>query len=352
MAFLLKHGSQRTFDQQSNCGDIRYGRIMSVNLFSSFINLRNRLLMKLAVYRDLKKQEKVLINEINRILSETKTKIPLVPNYLGKLKKPVLLALETITAMTAQIPGPVNLDPAFWEKSPELKAIFTSHDEFLRWFDNCSSVQNAFKQYNSDKLFGLLIAEYKEKTYFGVESTGGIVQKDVLQKSVSFEDPMIVVLQPDLKSAQKELQHRILVMLFLHELEEIADLKSLEEELERQQDILEIKLSGGKKYNPDKPDNNKTAMEAKQIINDIHRKIEEIGRNPDTPESHLRHVTEVLTNIDRNVKMTPFTIRLNNLGILVKSSSLEPYDEISFAECTYTGSPKKAVIWVQINRSS
>ncbi|MFH2045545.1 MAG: hypothetical protein ABIK92_10415 [Pseudomonadota bacterium] len=325
---------------------------MGINLFSSFKNWRNRLLRKLAVHREHNKQEKALINEINRILSETKTKIPLVPNYLSKLKKPILLALETITSMTAQIPGPINLDPALWEKSPVPKAIFTSHDEFLRWFVNCSSVQNAFKQYNSDKLFGLLVAEYQEKTSFGVDRTGEIIQKDVQQKSVSFEDPMIVVLQPDQKTAQKELQHRILVMLFLNELEEIADLKSLEKELEIQQDILKIKLSGEKKYNPEKPDTNKSASEAKQIINDINRKIEEIGRNPDTPESHLRHVTEVLTNIDRNVKMTPFTIRVNSLSILVKASSLEPFDELSFAECTYTGSPKKAVIWVQIDRSS
>ncbi|MBU1054070.1 MAG: hypothetical protein KKC46_09605 [Proteobacteria bacterium] len=325
---------------------------MGINLFSSFKNWHNRFLRKLAVHSEHKKQEKALINEINRILSETKTKIPLVPKYLSKLKKPVLLALETITAMTAQIPGPIILDPELWENSPVTNAIFTSHDEFLRWFDNCHSMQNAYKQYNSDKLFGLLILEYKEKTHFGVESIGEIVQKDVLQKSVSFEEPRIVVLQPDLKTAQKELQHRILVMLFLHELEEIADLKSLEKELEIQQAILKIKLSGEKKYNPEKPDNNKTASEAKQIINDINREIEVIGRNPDTPESHLKHVTEVLMNIDRHLKMTPFTIRLNNLGIRVKASSLEPFDEISFAECTYTGSPKKAVIWVQTDRSS
>nr|CBX29201.1 hypothetical protein N47_J01820 [uncultured Desulfobacterium sp.] len=308
----------------------------------------------MAVHREHLKHEKALINEINRILSETKTKIPLVPNYRGKLKKPVLLALETIAGMTEQIPGPISLDPALWGNSPVLKTVFTSRNEFSRWFNNCRSVQNAFKQNNSDKLFGLLVTQYKEKISFGVELIGEIVQKDVLQQSVSFEEPIIVVPHPDMATAQKELQHRILVLLFTHELDKIADLKLLKEEFERQQDILEIKLklSEENKNRSAKLGNKNVASEAKQIINDINRKIEVLGRNPDTPESHLRHVTEVLMDIDRHLKMIPLTIRLNNMGILVKASSSGPFDEISFAECTYKGSPKKAVIWVQINRSS
>lgn len=322
---------------------------MSPDFFSTW---RHQFTKKLTGYHEKRLHEEALISEIDRILSETKTKIPLVPHYRKKLKEPVGLALKTITRMTAKIPGPILLDPAHWGKSPVLNAVFTGPDEFFRWIDTCGALQNAFKENNSDELFGLLVAEYKQKTTLGVALMGDIVQRDVRQESVSFEDPQIVVVQPDLDTAEKEVRHRILVMLFLHELDEIADLKSLTEELEKQQDVLKIKLSRMKSMGPANTADAKTEMEAQRIINAIDHKIEGIGRRPDTPESHLEHVVEVLMNMDRYLSMTPFTLRLNSLGIRVTASSSESFDEISFAECTFTGFHKRAAIWVQINRAS
>ncbi len=322
-------------------------------IFLNFLKKRlKRLTRQTAALREQRRHENALINEIDRILSETKTKIPLVPHYRRQLKEPVRLALKTIDEMTAQIPGPEQLDPVLWGKSPVLQAVFTGPDAFSRWMDSCIALQNAFKQNHSDELFGLLVAQYKEKTSLGVAIVGEIVQKDVLQQSVYFENPRIVVPRPDLETAKKELRHRIIVMLFTRELDEIADLKSLTEELKRQQDILEIKLSMGKKQGAVKKTDDKTLREARQIIDAIDREIEGLGRNPDTPESHLEHVTEVLMNIKRHLEIKPFILRLNSLGVRVTASSPEPFDEISFAECTFTGDHKRAVIWVQINRSS
>ncbi len=317
-------------------------------------NRYNQFVSKLSLKRANRDREKVLINEIERILAETKTKIPLVRNYRKLLKEPVLHAIKVVSEMASQIPGPIELESALWENDPVLEAFFIRPDEFSRWLDSRISLRNSFEQTNAAELFGLLVAEYKEKIFFGAETYGEIVRKDVRKQSVSFENPRILVPAPDLEIARKELQHRILVMLFTRELNEIADQKSIKEELEKQHDLLEFKIWGNKKPESRKStvvDRDK-ATEAEKILSAIDREIEDIGKNLDTPEGHLSHVTRALLRLRHHLQMDGFVLRLNNMGIKVKSSSREPFSEISLAEFTFTRSPRRVAIWTRIKRSS
>jgi hypothetical protein len=309
---------------------------------------------KLSLRRARRDQEHVLINEIDRILAETKTKIPLVRNYRKQLKTPLSDALKEISSMIAQIPGPLELDLKLWEKDPVLRAVFTGPDQFSQWLGGCKSLRKAFERTEADELFGLLVADYKEKTSFGSEMNGDVLRRHVQQQSVFFEDPRILVPAPDLELARKELQHRILVMLFTRELNEIADLKSLKAELQKQQELLEFKLGGDE--NPESgratSSDGDNANEAQEVLSAIDQKIEEIGKNLDTPESHLRHVTRALMGLRQHLRMDPFTLQLNSLGIKVKASALDAVKKISLAECTFTGSSKRAVIWMRAKRES
>jgi hypothetical protein len=266
-------------------------------------------------------REKVLINEIERILAETKTKIPRVRNYRKLLKEPVLHAIKVVSEMASHIPGPIELDSALWENDPVLEAFFMSPDEISRWLASRISLRNSFEQTNASELFGLLVAEYKEKIFFGAETYGEIVRRDVRKQSVSFENPRILVPAPDLEIARKELQHRILVMLFTRELNEIADQKSIKEELEKQHDLLEFKIWGNKKPESRKStvvDGDK-ATEAEKILSAIDREIEDIGKNLDTPEGHLSHVTRALLRLRHHLQMDGFVLRLKGQVVIQRA---------------------------------
>ena len=234
-------------------------------------------------------QEKALLNEIDRILAETKTKIPLVRNYRKRLEEPISYALNEVSNMISQIPGPMELDPKLWEEDLVLKAVFIGQDDFYRWLQSCERLKDAFEHVEATELFGLLVAEYKEKTFFGYEMDGDILQKDVRQSSVYFEDPQILVPATDLEIPRIELQHRILVMLFTRELEEISELKSWKEELQKQKTLLEFELGGKDKHNMKKsaPFRSDKDEEAEKVLRTIDQKLEQIGKNFDTPEGHL-----------------------------------------------------------------
>lgn len=307
-----------------------------------------------SVLREKRKQEDALIEEIDRVLAETKTKIPLVRNYRKKLREPVSHAIEALSTMIAQIPGPLALDPDRWEKEPVLNLIFSEAGKLSRWLNGCRNLRDAFERTGSDRLFGLLIADYKVKTSFGTEINGDIIRKNVQQQSVYFEDPRILVPATGLETARKDLRHRILVMLFTRELNEIAELKSWKEELEKQQDLLEFRLWGAKvpESEAEVSTDDREADEAKAVLGDIDKKIEEITKNLDTPESHLAHVSRALMDLRQHLRMENFTLRLNSLGKKVAASSSEPSVEMSLAECTFSGSEKRAAFWVQVKKAT
>jgi len=317
-------------------------------------NRYNQFVSKLSLKRANRNRKKALINEIERILAETKTKIPLVRNYRKRLKEPVQHALKIVSEMTSQIPGPMDLDSSLWEIDPVLDAFFIRPDEFSRWLHSRTSLRNAFEQTNTAELFGLLVAEYKEKIFFGAETYGDIVRRDVRKLSVSFENPRILVPAQNLETARKKLHHRILAMMFTRELNEIADQKSIKKELEKQQDLLEFKIWGNKKPELRKSNafDGDKATEAEKILSAIDRELEDIGKNLDTPESHLSHVTQALMHLRHHLKIDGFVLRLNDMGVKVKSSSREPCNKISLAEFTFTGSVRRVAIWTRIKRSS
>jgi len=294
--------------------------------------------------------EQDLIAEIEQILSETKTKIPLVRNYRDTLKGPVLQALETIFAMISQIPGPLKLDPDLWKNDPALRTFFSGADEFTSWLAGCTNLHDAFARTQSAELFALLVGEHKEKTFFGVSASGDIVSRDVLKRSVYFENPRLLTPAPDLVSARKMLQHRLITVLFTRELEEITELKSVREELQKQQALLEFKLWGS--FEKPSAVKEPADSEAEILLSDIDREIGKIGNDLDTPEGHLAHVTQALTNLKNHLHISRFTLRLDSLGIRQKASSQEPFDEITLAECTFTGAPRRAAIWIHVDRSA
>lgn len=309
----------------------------------------HRIVSKQTVPQAGDRQEQDLIDEIERIVSETKTKIPQVRNYRDKLKGPVLQALKAVSAMTSQIPGPLKLDPDLWKNDPALKIFFSGPDEFTSWLDGCSSLQQAFARTNAAHLFALLVGEHKEKTFFGVGVSGDIVSRDVLKQSVYFENPHLLTPAEDLETARRKLQHRLLTVLFTRELEEIAELKSAREELQRQQALLEFKLWGSEKPLP-APET--AGGEAERLLNDINREIGKIGTAFDTPRGHLEHVILALTDLKNHLHISRFTLRLDSLGIRQQISPRGPVNEISLAECTFTGAPRRAAVWIQVDRSA
>jgi len=260
--------------------------------------------------------------------------------------------LEYISGLIPQIPGPVDLDPGRWDKDPLLRAMFISREELTSMLQSSKALKNFFRQTNASQAFAMLVADQKEKIFFGTQKTGEIFRRDVPQKAVIFENFKLFAPAIELAETHRQVQHLGLVTLFRQAFEKITDLESWKNELEKQKDLLEFKLRRFDKSKPgtglnsaNAPDNQ--TQKTLQVLSDINRKLKEIKAELDTPEHRLSHLCSVLKSPGQNLELKTVSFKLSRMGVRLESSSTEPANEFKVAELALGQDLKQAVVWVR-----
>ena len=302
------------------------------------------------------KSEAAVLDEIERIVSKIDSTILPVKRFRKKMVPSVRHAMQYISGLIPQVPGPLDLDPGRWDDDPLLRAMFISRKELIGVLQSSKALKNFFQRTNESQAFAMLVADRKEKTFFGTEKNGEIVRRDVHQKAIFFEDFKVFAPAVDLTETRLQVQHRALVGLFTQAFEKIADLQRWKEELEKQRELLEFKVQQpetdlGTDQNLTEAKDNQT-LKLLEVINGIKRKLEEIKADLDTPEDRFEHLNAVLLNPEQYLRLKTISLKLSRLGIRLESSSTEPANEFTVAEFEMGQALKRAVVWVRTSRTS
>jgi hypothetical protein len=303
------------------------------------------------------KKEDAVLDEIERILRETDSTILPVRRFRKKILPSVRHAMEYISGIIPQVPGPVDFDPGRWDDDPLLRAMFTSREELINVLQSTKALKNFFQRTNASQAFAMLVAERKEKKIFGTEKDGEIVRRDVPQKAVFFEDFKVFAPAGDLAETRLQVQHRALVSLFTQAFEKITDLQLWKEDLEKQRELLEFKVQHPEgtdlrtDFNHTGADDNQT-RESFEVLEDITGKLKEIKAQLDTPEDRLEHLNAILLNPEQHLRLETVSLKLSRLGIRLDPSSTEPANEFTVAEFELGQDPKRVLLWVRIEQSS
>ena len=303
------------------------------------------------------KQEDAVLAEIERIALETDSTILPVRRFRKKILPSVQHAMEYISGLIPQIPGPVDFDPGRWEHDPLLRAMFTSREELIGVLKSSKEIENFFRRTNASQAFAILVAEPKEKKFFGTEKNGEIVRRDVPRKAVFFEDFKVFAPATDLAQALVQVQHRALVSLFTQAFEKITDLQLWKEELEKHRELLEFKVKWPEDtdletdLNHKEADDNQT-QESLKALGDITRKLQEIKAELDTPEDRIEHLNAILLNPEQHLRLKTVSLKLSRLGIRLDPSSTEPANEFTVAEFELGKESKQVLLWIRVEQST
>ena len=298
-----------------------------------------------------------VLDEIERISWEIDSTILPVRGFRKKILPSVRHAMEYISLLVPQIPGPVDFKADRWDQDPLLRAMFMSREELIGVLQSSKELKNFFRRTNASQAFAILVAERKEKKFFGTEKNGEIVRRDVPQKAVFFEDFKVFAPAADLAQTRLQVQHRALVSLFNQAFEEITDLQRWKEELERQQELMEFKIQHPEDTDP-KTDlyhtkaDDKQTQESLEALGDITGKLEEIKAELDTPEARIEHLNAILMNPEQYLRLETVSLKLSRLGILLDPSSTEPANEFAVAEFELGKEPKQALVWIRVGQPS
>jgi hypothetical protein len=298
-----------------------------------------------------------VLDEIDRIAREINSTMMPVRKFRKKILPSVRHAMEYISGLIPQIPGPVDFDPDRWDDDPLLRAMFTSREELIGVLQSSKALKNFFRRTNAFQAFAILVGERKEKKIFGTEKNGEIVRRDVPQTSVFFEDFKVFAPAADLAQTHLQVQHRALVSLFSQAFEKITDLQLWKEDLEKQRQLLEFKVQQPEDtdmkmdLNHTEADDNQT-QESLKVLGDITRKLEEIKAQLDTPEDRIDHLIEILLNPEQCLRLETVSLKLSRLGIRLDPSSTEPANEFTVAEFELGQDPKRVLSWIRVEQPS
>ncbi len=303
------------------------------------------------------KAEAAVLDEIERIVLEIDSTILPVSRFRKKILPPVRHAMQYISGLIPQVPGPVDLDPKRWDEDPLLKAMFISREELVGVMQSGKALKNFFRRTNASTAFAMLVANRKEKKFFGIEKNGEIVRRDVPQKAIFFENFKVFAPAIELAETRLQIQHLALVTLFRQAFEKITDLQLWKEELEKQRELLEFKVKRPDISEPvselkhaDASDNQ--MQEALHVLSDINRKLKEIETELDTPEHRLSHLCSILKSPEQHLELKAVSFKLSRLGIRLESSSTEPANEFTVAEFGLGLDLKWVLLWIRVKRIS
>ena len=131
-----------------------------------------------------------ILSTVEIVVNGTDSKIRLVPGYKKKLQGTIQDSLEFADDLVSQIPLAIEVSSSTFTSDPYVNAFFTNVTDLQSIFSHSSEVQDYMEACHDKnaRCCALLCMRREEKTVMGMELSGNVLKKDIMQTAVSFSD--------------------------------------------------------------------------------------------------------------------------------------------------------------------
>jgi hypothetical protein len=176
-----------------------------------------------------------------------------------------------------------------------------------------------------------------EKTVMGMELSGSMLKKDVLQVAVSFSDHRIYSPAPSEPETREGLKTCLFQGLVTNALERIVKLQLASHRLQSQRQMLQARLRRYRQKTREVEQDTRTASKIAQAIEETSQELgkteEQMMHTPLlTPQVALEQVTDVFSKPDDFIRIRKFPLSLNKMGIKVSDNSPQPVNKLNLTE--------------------
>lgn len=330
---------------------------MSVVMIPFFARIRRQRIYAAAGRKRRRNQRMMSQEVLDRMAAEFGDEIPALRSAAGPLRHSVWRSMRYIASVLRQIPGPLELDPERWDTDPTIHAMCLGPRRMKSVFGSDRSLSEFFQSSTAAEAFALLKAEKKEKSISGVETSGEIVRRDVLQKAVYFENLQIVAPAAHLAESRSRLRNLLLTEFFAEAVRHVEALKRWKSELEHEHERIHVlqqvepETDGRGTGTARKPTSN---ADAEQVHAALENRIAEISSRLYPGDHLLGNLTGLLDNPERYLSMKRLVFRLSRMGIELPPESTEPANEFPLAMVSQGDEEKRywAAVWVRIRRDA
>jgi hypothetical protein len=284
---------------------------------------------------------------VENVVDGTDSKIRLVPGYKKKLQHIIQSSLEFADNLVEQIPEAIEVsgrtfasDPyvnAFFTNVTDLQSIFSHSSEIHDYMDDTHADTHADTRDDNGYCCALLCMRRTEKTVMGMELSGSMLKRDVLQVAVSFSDHRIYSPAPSEPETRAGLKTCLFQGLVTNALERIIKLQLASHRLQSQRQMLQARLRRYRQKAREMAQDTRTGSKIAQAIEETSQ---ELGKTEEqmlhtpllTPQVSLEQVMDVFSNPDGFIRIRKFPLSLNKMGIKVSDASQQPVNKLNLTE--------------------
>lgn len=295
---------------------------------------------------------------VEDVVQGTDPRIRLVPGYRKKLQDSIGSALEFTDYIVERIPRPIEISRRTFVSDPYVNAFFANIADMQAVFRRSSEIRDFLEDHWNEppaQCCSLLCMHMSEKTVTGMELSGDMLRKDVLQKAVNFSDHRVyspAASEPDTREGLKQCLFGGLVN---NALDHIMQLKLENHRLQNERSMLHARLRHLRQKAERAEQEGGPVIEVMNAIEETSQKLKNVEdamlrTNTASPQESLELVNEVFRQPDDFIQAREFQLRLNKMGIKIDASSSEPCNEIRLTEVTIVNELPRVVTLATVPR--
>ncbi|WP_300454526.1 hypothetical protein [Accumulibacter sp.] len=282
-----------------------------------------------------------------KAIALTNPRLQLLPSCHSRLAPAVETTIEFLRAMIEALPGARPLSTATWPTDPALRAFFVAPADIPAALGRSDNLRTLFDKFPElDEACLVLGMAFSEQKVFGMALQGEMVQRDVIQTSVSFSDHRAHICGRDEARLRRIVGVEVFDYLLGRALAEIGEDRAERQELEAKRSLIRARLRllqqqgpglGSMFGSPPAARSEQARLEAELLENE--RQLEAVGDTQSALAMELECLREVLANPERYLRISYRRLRLNAMNIVLDAQSGDAAAEVDFSVAQLTGPP-------------
>jgi hypothetical protein len=303
--------------------------------------------------------------EVREALARVVAIVPqvrLANRYEARLAPAIRATLSYARDLVSALPAPRDATPAAWAADPLIRALFATPDDIGHVFGKSHELRAWFDDhFTATHVYAVLGSQLMERSVLRSAHENGVMRSDVPRTAVSFEDRRIRLFGDADASLRREIVHRLVEQLALEAISRIEATQTRRGELEEERALLRARMQmldrrGAGMTGLFGSGSNASPAEAAKLAAEFSRNeaaLEQLGPREEAIERQLGTLLEIFSNPSALVQVTPRTLRLSQMNLVVEEGCDEECADVRIHVAVVPMQPPqtRAVVIVRIARA-
>ncbi len=305
--------------------------------------------------------EEMVRAAVDKAITLTNPRLAVLPSCHRRLTPAVETTIEFLRTLVQKMPSVHTLSSTIWSTDPALRAFFVAPADIPVVLGRSDNLRTLFKKFPElDEACLVLGMAFNEQRIFGMALQGEMVQRDVVQTSVSFSDHRAHLCGRDESRLRRVVGVQVFEYLLAQALSEIGEDRVERQELEGNRALIRARLRLLQQQGPglgsmfsSQPAARGAQARLEAELLDNERQLQAIGGGETALEGELECLQAVLENPGRYLRIEQKQLRLTTMNVVTEKTSNEMAAEVDFAIAELTGAQKvrRAFVLARVARS-